>query len=73
MHPVVSKRLLKGQFYTLHEDLRAYLENIFSYFRMTIGATFDQLMNIIRCTVQHQDTNMRKRIPAEERLAVTLR
>ena len=72
MHPVLSKRLIRGQFYTLYEDLRSYPDTFFSYFRVTMG-TFDQLMTIIKPAVQHQDTNMIKCISAEERLIVTPR
>ena len=72
VHPVVSKRLLNGQFYKLYEDLRSHPGKFLNYFPMNVH-TIDKLLNIIRPHVQRQDTNMRKCIPPEERLAVTLR
>jgi hypothetical protein len=36
VHPVVGERLLNGQFYILHEDLRNYQGKFFIYFRMSI-------------------------------------
>ena len=72
VHPVISHRLLKGQFYTLYEGLRAYPEKFSNYFRMTCGS-FDELLTILGPALSRQNTNMRKCVPAEERLAVTLR
>ena len=36
VHPVVSKRLLNGQFYKLFEDFRNCRGKIFSYFSLSI-------------------------------------
>ena len=46
IHPVVSKRLLNGQFYKLYEDLRNCNGNIFSYFRMSIESSHKLLVLI---------------------------
>jgi len=37
------------------------------------SATFDKLMILLAPGLTFQDTNMRKSVPPEERLAVTLR
>lgn len=67
-----SERLLKGKFKLMFEDLRSYPEKFFGYFRMSVEA-FDELVQILRPAITHQDTNMRLSIPPEERLAVTIR
>jgi len=46
VHPVVSKRLLNGQFYKLYEDLRNCKGNIFSYFRMSTESS-DKLLVLV--------------------------
>jgi hypothetical protein len=43
VHPLISCRILKGQFYTLFSDLRDSPEKFFSYFRMPVK-TFDELL-----------------------------
>jgi hypothetical protein len=72
LHPVTSQRLLRGKFYSLYEDLRAHPKFFFRYFRMST-ATFDKLMVLLGPSLTFQDTKMRKPMPPEERLAVTLR
>ena len=71
-HPVISHRLITGHFYTLYEELRTYPDKFASYFRMTFSS-FDDLLAALGPSLSRQNTNMRKCIPAEERLAVTLR
>jgi len=47
VHPVVSKRLLNGQFYKLYKDLKETAEKkIVSYFRMSIES-FDKLLVLV--------------------------
>ena len=72
LHPMTSQRLLKGKFYSLYEDLKAHPQKFFRYFRMS-SATFDKLMVLLGPSLTFQDTRMRKSLPPEERLAVTLR
>ncbi|CAL4121766.1 unnamed protein product, partial [Meganyctiphanes norvegica] len=43
-----------------------------NYFRMSQD-TFDQLLSLLKIHIQKKDTHLRKSIPAEERLAITLR
>jgi hypothetical protein len=66
VHPLISCRLLKGQFYTLFSDLRDNPENFFSYFRMSVK-TFDELLFNIREDIAGKDTNMRLPITPEEK------
>jgi hypothetical protein len=72
VHPLVSQRLLKGQFHKLYEDLRIHPKKVFGYFRMTCSS-FDELLSMIRPKITYRNTVMRASVPPEERLAVTLR
>jgi hypothetical protein len=47
-------------------------KNDFGYFRMS-SAKFDQLLVLLGPSFTFQDTHMRKSVPPEERLTVTLR
>ena len=55
VHPLVSQRLLKGQFHKLYEDLRMHPMKFFGYFRMT-SSTFDELLFTIEgiCTTRRK-------------------
>ena len=72
VHPVVSKRLLIGQFYKLYEDLRNCRGKFFSYFRMSIES-FDKLLVLVGPRITYENTRLRLSVPPQERLAVTLR
>ncbi|CAI6374003.1 unnamed protein product [Macrosiphum euphorbiae] len=72
VHPITSQRLLKGQFYKLHNELRSYPVKFFNFYRMSVKS-FDDLLNLIRPSITYQDSKWRKAIPPEERLSVTLR
>ncbi|KAJ8893014.1 hypothetical protein PR048_005595 [Dryococelus australis] len=43
-----------------------------NYFRMSKNS-FDELLSLLKTNIGKADTNMKKSIPAEERLAITLR
>jgi len=72
VHPVTSQRLFKGKFYSLYEDLKAHPQEFLRYFRMS-SVTFYKLMVLLGPSLTFQDTRMRKPVPPEERLAVTVR
>ena len=72
VHPIVSQRLLKGQFHTLHEDLCEHPEKFFNYYRMSKNS-FNELLGTLSTKISYQDTVMRKCISLEERLSVTFR
>jgi hypothetical protein len=70
VHPITSQRLVKGQFHKLYEDLRAYPEKCFIYYRMSV-TSFDELLDLIRPYITYQDTKWRKAITPTERLSIT--
>jgi len=72
VHPLTSQRLLKGQFYKLHNELRSYPDKFFNFYRMSVKS-FDNLLNLIQPFITYQDTMWRMAIPPVERLSVTLR
>jgi len=69
---MTSQRLLKGKFCSLYEDLKAQPRKVFRYYRMCT-ATFDKPLVLFVQVLTFQDIRMRKYVPPEERLAVTLR
>jgi hypothetical protein len=72
VHPIVSARLTHGSFYTLYRELKEDNKNFFNYFRMSI-ASFDELYCTLKGSFSGRDTTMRRYIPTEERIVVTLR
>jgi len=72
VHPLVSQRLLKGQFHKLYEDLHIHPKKFFGYCRMT-RSSFNELLSMIGPKITYQNTVMKPSVPPEERLAVTLR
>lgn len=72
IHPIVSERLLHGQFHTLHYELRQYPPKFFNYYRMSVSA-FDELLQILGPCLTYSNTQMRECISPEERLSVTIR
>ena len=72
VHPIVSNRLLRGAFHTSFTELKEHPDKFVDYFRMS-QESFDHLVTVIGPRVVRKDTNMRKCVPVEERLAVTLR
>lgn len=72
MHPLTCGRLTDGQFNATMSDLRADTVKFINYFGMS-QASFDHLLILIKPHIQKANTNMRRSIPAEERLAITLR
>ncbi|KAJ8870613.1 hypothetical protein PR048_029636 [Dryococelus australis] len=71
-HPVTCVRNEFGAFYTLHESLRRDEEIFLNYYRMSVSS-FDELCAVLKPHMNVSDTNTRKCIPHEERIAVTLR
>lgn len=72
VHPIVDSRPEKGHFYNLFSELREDEEKFFNFTRMST-ATFDALLMSIREKITKKDTRMRKCIPPEEKLVITLR
>lgn len=72
VHPLWSDRLLRGKFYTMYYKLREHPDKFFKYFRMSVRS-FDELLRTLGPALIYENTNLRLSVPAEERLAVTLR
>ena len=72
VRPVLACREQEGEFQSLIPDLRRDPEGHLRYFRMSSDC-FDHILDLIKQDIQKQDTNMRRPISPEERLAVTLR
>ena len=70
VHNINLKRQACGEFHHLFPDLLADEEKFFKYFRLSAGK-FYELVQIL--PLQKQDTNCRRAISPEERLAVTLK
>ncbi|MPD06918.1 hypothetical protein E2C01_102752 [Portunus trituberculatus] len=62
---------MRGEFYTLYEDLKADNGKFFNYFRM-IYPTFQELLARVTDGIKQQDTNMRPAIPPEEAVALII-
>ena len=69
---MLSTREYKGLYYTLLDELCADANKFFNYFHMS-KSSFDELLSYIRQDLTGIDTKLRRSIPAEEMLLVTLR
>ncbi|KAJ8894028.1 hypothetical protein PR048_006638 [Dryococelus australis] len=67
-----AERLASGQFYTIMSELKGDNSKFLNYFRMR-HKSFKDLLDLLKMDIQKVDTNMRRSIPIEERLAITLR
>ena len=72
IHPLNVERSGKGEFYRLYLDQRHFPEKFFENYRMSTHQ-FDDILNKIDPLVWKKDTNFRKAITPEEKLALTLR
>lgn len=70
VHEINLKRETYGEFHHLFPDLLGEDEKFFKYFRMST-AEFYELIELL--PIRKQDTNFRKAISPEERLAVTFK
>uniref|UniRef100_A0A6P7F4P0 Protein ALP1-like n=1 Tax=Diabrotica virgifera virgifera TaxID=50390 RepID=A0A6P7F4P0_DIAVI len=71
IHTMLASREEKGTYYTLFPELCADEVKIFRYFRMS-KSSFLELFNYIKEDIRGIDTKMKKCIPPEEKLVVTL-
>lgn len=71
--PHGSYRLQKGEYYTTFNHLKHDEKQFFNSFRILRTRSFDELLMLVRAELQGTDTIMRRNIPPEEKLAVTLR
>ena len=71
--PYISRNLTLRAYNMLVQELRAEDAAAFrNFFRMD-QTCFEELLKMVKTQLQRQDTNMRKSIPAGEKLALTLR
>ncbi|XP_069583661.1 uncharacterized protein [Ranitomeya imitator] len=71
-HPFIELRERRGAYYTLYGELNANPEKFQEYTRMS-QVSFRDLLARFQGTIRRQDTKLRRAIPPEERLLVTLR
>ncbi|RXG71451.1 hypothetical protein Avbf_07172 [Armadillidium vulgare] len=71
-NPLTSQRLLKGQFYLHFNDLKSHPTKFFEFHRMSIDS-FNELLLKLEGVISKKNTVMRRCVPSEERLSVTLR
>lgn len=71
-HPIITKRLEFGAFYTIFPELRENEDKFSNYFRMST-TSFDELLLKLKDHLQHQNTFMRECIQPIQMLAVTIR
>ena len=72
VHPLNEERTEKGEFYTHYTDHRQFEDRFFELYRMTV-AQFDELLYIVGPRILKQETNFRRPLSPEERLAITIR
>lgn len=71
-HPILSHRLVTGQFHVMFNTHRMYPDKFYQFYRMSVES-FDELLGLIREFIGKRDSVMRRAIDPAERLALTLR
>ncbi|XP_069612798.1 uncharacterized protein [Ranitomeya imitator] len=71
-HPIIELRENLGTYHTLYGKLNANPDKFPEYTRMSQDS-FQDLLGRVQGAIRRQDTQLRRAIPAEERLLVTLR
>jgi hypothetical protein len=72
VHPLLQEREGKGEMVNLIQELRGDEEKFYEYFRM-VPETFDYLHALIHQDIKKADTNFRRALPTDLKLAATLR
>ncbi|CAH2088857.1 unnamed protein product [Euphydryas editha] len=72
VHPMLKKRKLEGEYWTLFKELVDDEKKFFIYFRMS-RYQFDILLNKIELLITKQDTVFKEALSPKEKLAVCLR
>ena len=62
VHPLISSRVIDGQFYKLFDNLKKYPIIFFNYFRMS-EESFERLLVLIQTRIMQQDTHLRLAVP----------
>jgi len=72
VHAINKKRETLGEFHRLVQELKKDTKRFHMYFRMTMEE-FDFLHELIKPDIYKQNTQLRRAVSTEERLAVCLR
>lgn len=72
VHPILIKRPEFGAWATLMNDFRNIYPDKHEKCMRLSSRSFDCILQVIRPAIEKKDTQLRKAIPAEQRLAVTL-
>lgn len=72
VHTINKRREEFGEFHHLFPDMRRDKKKFMKYFRMS-EEKFFELNELLTPIIQHKDTNFRRAVTCEERLAVCLR
>ena len=72
MHPLNEERTEKGEFCTHYTDHRQFDDRFFNLYRMTV-AQFDELLYKVGPAIVKKETNFRRPLSPEERLAIMSR
>ena len=72
VHPLNDERMQKGEFYTHYTDQRQFDDPFFELYHMTV-AQFDELLYKVGPAIVKKETNFRRSLSPEERLAITIR
>ena len=72
VHPLNEEQTQKGEFYTHYTDHRQFDDRFFELYHMTV-AQFDELLYKVGPAIVKKETNFRRPLSPEERLAITIR
>jgi len=72
VHPMLKRRKLEGEHWTLFKDLLKYDDKFYQYFRMPQCKFYD-LLKLVAPMLQKQNTSFREAISPTEKLTVCLR
>ena len=72
VHPLNEECTEKGDFYTHYSDHRQFDDCFFKLYRMSV-AQFDELLYKVGPAIIQKETNFRRPLSPEERLAITIR
>ena len=72
VHPLNEECTEKGEFYTHYTDHRQFDDRFFELYRMTV-TQFDELLYKVGPAIVKKETNFRRPLSPEERLAITIR
>ncbi|XP_073421558.1 uncharacterized protein [Dendrobates tinctorius] len=71
-HPIIEVRESRGAYHTLYTELQVNPQKFGDYIRMS-QESFMDLLGMVEGIIRRRDTQLRRAIPPEERLLVTLR